>query len=273
MVVVGGERPGKLVACSFVADARKGFAVLVAGLAAIGILDAGFGHEVALVAAIDKDLCGPLPAVPCGDAADLPALELDATVFFKSFVETEVDVHVREHLAEDLFVDMRLRAPVGGLVQIGDAVVGRCLQIEIAGVATDNFELAEISGGEAAGDHAADVVAGLEQDDVEAFFCGGVGGHDSRGGGAINDEISRLSGAREGAEQRNGEGAGETFEAEHKNNLTWKNASNPVTRSMLLRYIGSAGRISGIWMQCDRPSAKDMIPFGFDVDDHLEVPG
>ena len=246
---------------------------MVAGLAAVGILDPGFGHEVSFVAAVGEDFCRPLPAVHGGDAADLLALEMDSAVFFNPFVETEVDVCVRKHFAEDLFIDVRFGAPVGGLVKVGDAVVGCSLHVEIAGIAADHFELAEICGGEAAGNHAADMVSRFEQDDVEAFLSSGVGGHYSRGGGAINDEISRLSGARKGAEQRNGERSGETFEAGHENNLARENGSNPVTCSMLLRYIGSAGRIPSIWMQRNGPRANDMISFGFDVDHHLEVPG
>jgi hypothetical protein len=115
------------VAGSLIADAGKGFAVLVTGFAAVRISDARFGHQIAFATTIGEDFCSPPLAVDCENAANLLSLELHAAVFLKSFVKTKVYVCIRKHLAEDLFVDVRLGAPVRGLVQVG---WGYCLRCE-----------------------------------------------------------------------------------------------------------------------------------------------
>jgi hypothetical protein len=259
------------MAWGFVSDAGEGFAILIAGFATVGVLDASLGHKVALIAAVGKDPGGPLLAVHRRDAANVLALEMYTAMLFQLFVEAEVDVSIREQFAKDLFVHVRLRAPVRGLVKVRDAVVCRGLHIEIAGIAADDFKFAKVGGRESAGDHASDMVAGLKQDHMETFFGGGVGRHHSGGGGPVDDEVSRLSGTRNSTEQ--GKRAGETSETGHEDNVPRGSVSNPVTCGMLLRYIGPAGWISRVGVKSDGPATDDVVAFGFDVDNHLEVTG
>jgi hypothetical protein len=53
-------------------------------------------------------------------------------ILFKSFVEMKIDVCIFNNLEEDLFVNGRLGVPVGGPVQVDDAVMDRSLRVKVA---------------------------------------------------------------------------------------------------------------------------------------------
>ena len=179
----------ELVARGVGADAGQALAVLRGWFAADGVTDAGLGHEIALVGAVGEDFGAPAFAVLGGDGEDARALAVNAVVLAQAGVEMDVDVGLGEHVVKDSRVHVRLGAPVGRLVKIVEAIVGRSAQVKVADIAADDAGVADVGGREPAGDHAAEMRARLQQNDAQTLARGCVGGHDAGGRAAVNDQV------------------------------------------------------------------------------------
>ena len=86
-------------------------------------------------------------------------------------VQIDLDLRFRQPVLERLLGHMRFKVPGDRLVVfLADAF------IELTRDASDGFLFAVVGVAEAAGGHAADEAAGLDEGDVEALACGGYGG-------------------------------------------------------------------------------------------------
>src|SRR5437762_10550732 len=93
--------------CSF-ANARERLAVLRGRFAAVRPRDAGPGHEVALIAAVDEDR-GRKSVAGFGFEREQPGTAFaDAVQFFDARPFEDPDSGLREHFAEDGFGDVGL---------------------------------------------------------------------------------------------------------------------------------------------------------------------
>src|SRR6185312_3466591 len=192
------------------ADAGERFSILGAGFAAVRPGNAGLGHEVAFVTAVDEDAGGEGIAVFHPDGGEARALFGDGVVFEKALVFEESDAGALQHLAEDVFGDVRLVEPGNVLSEGGDVVVFADAVVELVGVAADDFFFAVVGPTEAAGYHAADVGGGFEQRGFQAFARGRDGGDDATGRSAVDHDVEGVFGGWGGE----GEGKNESKMAE-----------------------------------------------------------
>jgi hypothetical protein len=102
-----------------------------------------------------------------------------------------VDSHsgFTEHLPENTLADARFIKPGDGDVVAAHLVAFAYAEIEFEREAAGNVALADIGAGQAAGGHAAGVLAGFEERRFEAVAGAGYSGHDAGGGAAVDNEV------------------------------------------------------------------------------------
>jgi len=201
---------GELVFGGFGADAVEFFRVDGVGFAADVGGDAGFGHEVAFVGAVEED--GGVPDVACGGFEGDEALAVHGDGD-EGFVAMDGDAGVFEHGGEDGGGGVGFEEPEGfaaggggervGAAAMGFEVGGACFEapcvggfveledafVEFAGDAAAGGFVAEVGGSEASGGVAADVVGWFDEGAGFAHADGLEGGGDACGGSAEDTDI------------------------------------------------------------------------------------
>src|SRR6266699_2524473 len=118
--------------------------------------------------------------------------------------ETHRDLGLGEHMLEDRLGDMRLEVEAirtvlylrrSGSVLFDVVIVNP--REELARIAANGGAIAPVGSAKAAGDHAADVFARFEEDDLFPLACRRQRRDDAAGSGAIDDDVS-LDGLRAG---------------------------------------------------------------------------
>ena len=101
-----------------------------------------------------------------------------------------------EHFSKYLFADAGLVIPAKRLSESGQIVLRAYPEIKFLGVAADHFLFAEIGARQSACGHSAEMVAGFEQNDYQAFASSRYRRDDSPGCSAVYDEVGSSLGKR-----------------------------------------------------------------------------
>ena len=213
-------------------DAVEGLAVGGVGLTTDVVADAGGGHEVALVGAVDEHGTGEGAAGFHGDGEDLGAVFFDAGLAVEAlaFDDGNLVRDFGEHGVVDLGSGVGFEGPHGvfgagvavrfaGEVSVAGFLlplggVGVELEdggVELAGDAADGFFIADVGGAESAGGEAAEELGGFNEDGGAAHAGGLDGGGDACGGAAVDDDVEGVGGGEggggeEGEEQEGAHG-------------------------------------------------------------------
>ncbi len=194
--------------------AVEGFAVGLVGLAADVVGDAGHRHQVALVGGVEEHLAAVDFARFHRHRNETWAVLADAVLAVQPPVEDDGNFVLAEKVVEDVLGDVRLEGPGGVLA----AIVARSLEVgallvfparlvlivsadaavEVAGDAADGSLVADVGGAEAAGGHAAQVLARLDQHDGLAHAGGLDRRRDAARRAAVDDQIIRVFGRTAG---------------------------------------------------------------------------
>src|ERR1700730_9491974 len=116
----------------------------------------------------------------------MPALELNPALLAHALMKVNLNPGIFQHGAKDLFIHMRLRAPVLRTVKIMDSIMSSGFHVEVTGVSADDRVMPQVCGRQATGDHPAYVNAGFKQYDMESLARRGISSHDPGSRASVN---------------------------------------------------------------------------------------
>ena len=181
------HRGAKLVQRRVLPHARERLVVLAGALAAPGERHPGLRHEVAFVGRVGEHLRAKRGAVFHQDVRHARARLAHAGLLAQPMVEEDSNAGVLDELAEHRLGDVGLEVPLDRAPVFAPDVLE-----ELERVPADHFLPAVVGPAEAAGHHAAQVLAGLEERDVQPFARGRDGGDHAAGRAAVHHDIEIL---------------------------------------------------------------------------------
>ncbi len=175
-----------------VAHPGQRFAILLAALAAVGIVHARLRHQIAFISGIDEDSRAERVAILHHEFVHLGAGFSNAVVLPQPALLEQLHPGIPHHGAKDLLGHVRLVNPADLLAIARQLIMPAHAEIKLQGIPADHFLLTGIGPTKPAGDHPAQVPPRFQQRRIQTLASGRYRSDHAAGGAAVDHDVELV---------------------------------------------------------------------------------